>query len=401
MATEKIGIYRRWLESAPAINGVPVPKEQWPTKRRHCWEVRWFGTTGKRYSKNFKIKRLAEQFARKLQEDVNSGRQNMPTKMKLHDFIKEHEKLMPGQVAHATLVEQMHELKLFEKFIGRSIQLAKITPRHAEGFIADRLSSELSVATVNKGIRTLRGIFNIAIEPRGYVKEGQNPFAKIRQRKKSAKPVRDVSIDEYHSLIESIEELWWRAFISVAYCSGLRREEILNLTWNDVDFENQYIHVTPKENSKYTIEWEPKDHECRVVPMPEETTQLLVDIQSESPEGFPYVFMSPDRFEHIKKRIQQGDWNSKCETVNNIVKNFTKLRKKAGIDKCTIHDMRRSAITNWAQHLPIQVVQQFAGHSSITTTRKYYLTVRSENIASASKIINEMLKGAKLGLTQK
>ncbi|MHC4759198.1 MAG: hypothetical protein ACYTE8_11125 [Planctomycetota bacterium] len=140
MATEKIGIYRRWLESAPEINGVPIPKEQWPTKRRHCWEVRWFGTTGKRYSKNFKIKKLAEQFARKLQEDVNSGRQNMPTKMRLQDFIKEHEKLMQGQVAHATLVEQMRELKLFEKFIGRSIQLAKITRRDSNPQPSDRQS---------------------------------------------------------------------------------------------------------------------------------------------------------------------------------------------------------------------------------------------------------------------
>jgi integrase len=30
------------------------------------------------------------------------------------------------------------------------------------------------------------------------------------------------------------------------------------------------------------------------------------------------------------------------------------------------------AITNWAQKLPIQVVQQLAGHSDISTTRKYY-----------------------------
>ena len=71
MATEKIGIYRRWLEPAPVINSVPVPRKQWPTKRRHCWEVRWFGKTGKRYSKSLKTKKLVEQFARKLQEDVN------------------------------------------------------------------------------------------------------------------------------------------------------------------------------------------------------------------------------------------------------------------------------------------------------------------------------------------
>ena len=59
-----------------------------------------------------------------------------------------------------------------------------------------------------------------------------------------------------------------------------------------------------------------------------------------------------------------------------------------------IHDLRRSAITNWAQHLPIQVVQQLAGHSNITTTRKYYLAVRPEDMDSANRITNEILESA-------
>lgn len=401
MATEKIGIYRRWLEKAPEIDGFLIPKELWPAKRRHNWAVRWFGTTGKRYSKNFRTKNLAEQYARKLQEDVNLGTHDRPAKILLNNFIDEHETLMQGQVAPATLVEQMHKLKLFEKFIGRDIQLARITPRHAEAFVANRLKSTLSVATVNKDIRTLQSVFNLAIEPRGYMKAGQNPFAKIKKRKKSPKAIRYVSIGEYHTLMESVGQLWWQAFISVAYCCGLRREEILNLIWKDVDFENQQVHVTPKDNDKYTIEWEPKDHECRMVPMPDETTQFLVDLQSQSPAGFAYAFISPERFTHIKQRIKAGNWDSSCETLNNMARNFTKLRKKAGISKCTIHDLRRSAITNWAQHLPIQVVQQFAGHSSITTTRRYYLTVKSENIVSASEVMNKMLQEAKSGLTQK
>ena len=62
--------------------------------------------------------------------------------------------------------------------------LSKIKPRHAEAFIAHRLSTVPSVSTVNKDIRTLQRIFNLAIEPRGYLSEGQNPFAKIKQRKK-------------------------------------------------------------------------------------------------------------------------------------------------------------------------------------------------------------------------
>ncbi|UCE49389.1 MAG: site-specific integrase, partial [Phycisphaerales bacterium] len=120
--------------------------------------------------------------------------------------------------------------------------------------------------------------------------------------------------------------------------------------------------------------------------------QLLANLQAESKVGFPYIFISPERYKRIRQRIKAGIWNGKSETINNTVKNFEAIRKRAGVAKCTIHDLRRSAITNWARHLPIQLVQELAGHSSINTTRKYYLAVQSEDIASASKVINEILQ---------
>lgn len=45
--TRKISIHRWWLEPVPVDpDGTPIPKEQWPRKRRHCWVFRWFGTDG-------------------------------------------------------------------------------------------------------------------------------------------------------------------------------------------------------------------------------------------------------------------------------------------------------------------------------------------------------------------
>jgi len=53
-------------------------------------------------------------------------------------------------------------------------------------------------------------------------------------------------------------------------------------------------------------------------------------------------------------------------------------------------DLRRSATTNWAQKLPIQVVQQPAGHADISTTQKYYLAVRPDDLASAGRILKSI-----------
>lgn len=394
MATEKIGIYRRWLGKVPEKNGIQIPKSEWPKYRKHSWTVRWYGNNGKRYSKNFKTRKLAEQFARKLQEDVNHGKSDRPEKITLSAFIKEHEKVMAGQVAYATLDGQVRTLRFFKKFIGGSIFLANIKPKDAEAFIAFRLKSGLAIPTVNKDIRTLRRVFNLAIDPRGYIHEGKNPFGKIKERKKTQKPVRYVDVAEYLALIKASEKIWWKAFISIAYGSGLRLEEILNLTWKDIDFESKQSHTNPKISTKLTIEWEPKDHEIRTVPITDQAIAFLAEMQLVAPENHAYIFVKPERLKTIKKREQLGKWNSSSETVNNVGRGFDVIRRKAGVGKCSIHDLRRSAITNWAKYLPIQVTQQFAGHSNISTTRKYYISVRPEDIASASQVINKILESA-------
>lgn len=401
MATEKVGIYRRWLGPVPLENGKPIPKAQWPEKRRHSWTVRWFGTNGERYSKDLKTKKLAERYARDLRSQIEIGAQDRPTRITLHDFIGEHLKVMCGQVAYATLADQKRALKLFEKSIGGSIKLHQIRPRQAEAFVAARLAHNRAVATVNKDIRTLRRVFNLAINPRGYVAEGQNPFTGIKERKASRKSIHYVKIEEYESLLNAADKLWWRALVAVAYGSGLRRREILNLTWMDIDFEEQQIRVEPKNSTAHTIEWEPKDHEQRVVPMSDDATQLLADLQAESKVGFPYIFITPRRFALIKKHEATGHWHARSEEINNLSRDFDVIQRRANVRRCTLHDLRRSAITNWAQKLPIQVVQQLAGHSSINTTRKYYIAVRPEDIALANEIVSSIrTAAAKKRLTQ-
>jgi len=269
--------------------------------------------------------------------------------------------------------------------------LSKIKPRHAEAFIAHRLSTVPSVSTVNKDIRTLRRIFNLAIEPRGYLAEGQNPFTKIKKRKITERPIRYVNLQEYGALMDAATKLWWKAFLSVAYGSGLRRNEILHLTWADVDLEQHRIKVQAKRATAEILAWEPKNRKNRVVPMSDETARLLVDMQVDGPELHPYVFVSPERLDRIKKRRKIGKWHARSEVVNNLRERFNTIRRHANVAECTMHDLRRSAITNWARQLPIQVVQTLAGHTDIKTTRKYYLAVRPEDFDSASEVLNLVL----------
>jgi len=71
----------------------------------------------------------------------------------------------------------------------------------------------------------------------------------------------------------------------------------------------------------------------------------------------------------------------------------------------SLHDLRRSAITNWSKFANIQTVMTMAGHSSIETTRRYYAAVTEDQIervrqASATAIVDAVSGQTDARLTQ-
>jgi len=294
-------------------------------------------------------------------------------------------------VPPGTLSDQMRALRMFMAHVPKNILLRNILSRHAESFIAARLASGVEVGTANKDIRTLKRIFNLAIEPRGYLRAASNPFAKIKERKFAPKPPKYVTIEEFQEVFKASHRLWWKALLALAYTSGGRRDELLNLTWADVDFDAQNVGFLPKKASRFLLAWEPKDHESRIIPVPPRTIQLLVDLQDVADERSPYVFVSGDRLAHILWRRSKGTWKDNYELINNLTRDLEVIYHWAEIESFTLHDLRRSCITNWASVLPIHVVQKLAGHSDIKTTQRYYIAVRKCDLEKARQVQSEIL----------
>jgi len=392
MAYTKVSVTRKWYGKVPLDkNRNPIPKNLWPKRRKHSWEVRWYGSDRTRYSKSFKSRKEATEYAKQLQDKVDKFKADKPRKITLVKFIEEHGKVMVGQVAYSTLKDQLRALRFFADHVGYQVPLEQIRPVHAESFVAARLSLELAVSTVNKDVRTLKGIFNRAIEPRRYLAEGTNPFDKIKQRKLAFPPVRYIPMDDFHKIFTATKTVWWKTLLTLAYTSGGRRDELLNLTWVDIDFEDQNVRFVPKRASESILEWEPKDHECRVMPIPAETIQLLANMQAGADEKNPYVFIKSRRLTHILYRRSKGDWNPDNELVNNLLRDLGVICRRIGIEEFTLHDLRRSCITNWAKKLPIQIVQKLAGHSNMETTRKYYLSVQETDMNLARQIQSKLM----------
>jgi integrase len=392
MATEKVGVYRKYYGPVPTDKaGCPLPKSDWLKKRAFSWAVRWFSSDGKRYSKSFKTRKEADRYAKQIQACVDKGKPDKPQKITLGVFKSEHETIMKGQVADKTLKDHIRALKLFADHVGYNVLLAHINSRHAEFFVAERLAQGLAVATVNKDIRTLKGIFNLAIEPRGYLPEATNPFAKIKQRRFAPKPPDYVPSEDFQQLFSAADTTLWKAFLVLAYTSGGREDELLNLTWADIDFQKNQLHITPKDRFGWIQPWQPKDHEVRTVPLPEQSVNLLAAWQSVAPENCPYVFMEHERWDYYQQQVSREKWRTGQSLVNNVLRRFKTLCQKAKVGPYTVHDLRRSCITNWARKLPLHVVQKLAGHSDIRTTQKYYLSVQEEDIQKAQEVQAKLL----------
>ncbi len=383
MATEKVGVGRKYHGPVPVDDsGTPLPKSEWPRARPFSWAVRWFGTDGKRFSKSFKSRREADRYAETKQAQVRAGKGDRPRVVTLAEFATSYLELR-GDLAAMTKVEHKRTLRRLGEFLGHRTVVSKITPLDARRFLACYRARKYrgrtpAAATVNKVLRECKRIFREAVAC-SLIRE--NPFSEMRQEKVGQRPWQFISPADFRRLIETSPSLRWRAMIMLGYCCGLRLGEVLNLTWADVDFERSQVRVVRKDASERQAAWIPKDKEMRVVPLPGMAVSVLVELQLAAQDGQEYVFVN-------SKGPATGDRAKR----NNVWRDFRAIRRKAGVPKCSFHDLRKSYCTNLAGAVPLHVVQELAGHSDIRTTRKHYVKVRDEQIDTARTALDDVLR---------
>ena len=113
------------------------------------------------------------------------------------------------------------------------------------------------------------------------------------------------------------ESEWVRHIVLFALHTGMRRSEIFNLRWFDIDITRETIHVRQSKNGK-----------ARAVPMNETIKALLQRL----PKMSEYVFPSP----------KTGG------RVMDVGRQFERAVRKAGVSNFRFHDLRHTAATRIA-----------------------------------------------------
>jgi len=326
-------------------------------------------------------------------------RMGIPQSMRMNEFLEDSLNRTGNQIRMSTQEERRFACKDFISIVG-DVDYRSVTLRHAELYRQTCLDRGNSPATVSKKLRQLKRLFQLAVNRKQL---DENPFRFIDLPKTPKRKVRVYTIDECERILRESHKcqsrVRWDLLILAALTTGMRRGEILNSVWGDIDFDKQTIDVSPKENTPETWQWYIKDTERRTLPLMEKVVVLLAEHQSRQPERYPYVFVPVDRYDKIQVLRGQGKWtfiDARLNMIGGFDGMFKRILRRAGIKNGRFHDLRNTALTNWlATGLTEYDVMQLAGHSSFQTTHQFYLAVGHDLIdrarAATSKSIGENL----------
>lgn len=179
-----------------------------------------------------------------------------------------------------------------------------------------------------------------------------DPTYGIKLPKKEGR-IRWITVNEAERLISASKSLALgyvlSDFIVLALNTGMRKGEILHLTWQQVDIENQVIMLDANQN---------KSGRNRSVPLNESAIEAL-----------------RRRHDFIDKNCPGSQWvmakhdGIRLTSPNNA---FTEACLKARIEDFKIHDLRHTC-ASWLVNagVPIIDVREVLGHATVAMTEKY------------------------------
>jgi integrase len=317
-----------------------------------------------------------------------------PESMRISDFLEDSLVRTGGQIRESTRHEYRSAMGHFINVVG-DIDLQKIGHKHGELFRQVCLDEGNSPATVAKKLRHVKRLFQLAVERKQL---DENPVRQVKLPRSPAKKVVTFSPEQCERILRAAQDyqgrtsVRWDLIIALALITGMRRGELLNTIWPDIDFEAKTVEVSPKKNTDRTWEWHIKDTDRRVLPLTDEIVSMLAGHQSRQPDGYPYVFVTPSRYDRIQQLRKTGKWNicdARLKIINNFSRHFNIILERAGINGGQFHDMRRTALTNWfANGLRENDVRVLAGHSSFATTHRFYLAVADDLVDRAREAVS-------------
>lgn len=237
-------------------------------------------------------------------------------------------------------------------------------------------------------VRTIRGIHMLLHEAlQQAVKEmiiPRNPCDTCTIPKLEKKEMNIIPTEKIGCYLQAARNAGVEPMFYLELSSGLRRGELLALTWDDVDVERCIINVDKQVgriNGEIVVSQPKTPSSIRKVMVPRKAIDLLLEEREKHPDC-PYVFMS-------NRTGGMVDPNS----VGRIHK---RLLKDAGIDgRIRFHDLRHTFTTICLENgADVKTVSAMLGHTSSSFTLDQYGHLTPQMQKAAADKMADFMDGA-------
>lgn len=224
---------------------------------------------------------------------------------------------------------------MFEKiktaFKGK--RLNTITTADIQAFY-NEISVRRTPATANRYLSLLRLMFNKAEVWGDFY--GKNPCAGIKKGRETAHRLRYLTREEMEKLLEHSHRRLYPVIVC-ALLTGMRRGEVLGLTWENVSLDQDVIYVLKAKSGK-----------PRELPIPSKLREVLLSL---GPRTSGRVFELP---------------------LIMLQRYFADAVKDAAIFGFVFHDLRHTFASHFImQTNDLPTLQKLLGHSTPTMTQRY------------------------------
>lgn len=311
--------------------------------RNGVWQARVIRKGFAPITKSFTTRHDAERWARQIETQIDQGR-----------FVSHvgAERTTFGDVVGRYMLEITPLLRGAKEDLIRlaamrrnalcKLSMTALTPSRIAQYRDERLN-QVSAGTVIRELAYISSIINHARREWGI--NIDNPVRLVRKPPSPQGRNRILSEAELLRILEALTPRptrrvspWMKPLVEFALESAMRRGEMLDLNWADVDFTNRTAFLPLTKNG-----------EPRTVPL---SSKAVLILQS------------------MPRNIAGKVFPIKPESVAAA---FMKATKRADVADFHFHDLRHTAITHLATKLPNLIeLAAVSGHKSLTMLRRYY-----------------------------
>ena len=233
------------------------------------------------------------------------------------------------------------------KIVG-DLNIELLTAFHWEKYKRVR-SSNVSPVTTNIELRSLRAAMNRAVD---WKLLSSNPFNRQKLCMVPESVPTFFSVEDFEKLIKAIRDIWFKQIAILGVLTGMRRAEIANLQWGDIDFAQKTIRIQSNADFKT------KAGKRRVIAVGETVMEMLAQMRPVNADNSMYVFTLKGK--KIKPAL--------------LTKKLKKAVKASKVENQRLHfHSLRHTFASWLAQkgTSIYEIQKLLGHTDIKTTQIY------------------------------